>query len=195
MKVACISGQKRNGKDEAAELFVQNGWEKHAFADAIKDSFCELFGVTREFIEEWKENPEPPPGFLITIREALQFVGDGFRKIKAKVWVEHAFRRAGDKTLFSDGRYINELKACKNAGGINILIYRVGFLNESNHPSEAQIRPYLKFLIKNNVPEGKVDPQVFEGSGLEPLIDYWLINNGTLEEWYKKIEKYLGELL
>jgi len=194
--IICFSSQKQSGKDAAASHFIKikgGDWTRQAFADGIKDSFCELFGVTKEFIEEWKENPEIPPGFNITCREALQFVGDGFRGIKSDVWIEYALRTAKDHDLvIPDGRYLNELARVKECGGTIILIYRPGHLNNIKHLSEAEIRPIIKWFVDNDIPEGKFDHKLYNCNvqGVE-FIDFYLINDGTLEDWQNKIEEYL----
>ena len=89
-----IAGQKQNGKDTVAD-YVQDQlaqddefvfkFERAAFAANVKRVFVETFDVTYEFIEKWKTIPEPPPGFDMSVREGLQFIGDGFRKIKSSI--------------------------------------------------------------------------------------------------------------
>jgi hypothetical protein len=192
-----IAGQKQNGKDEAANAIVEEmgeGWKRIAFADQIKDTFCELYGVTREWIEEWKERKENPPNFNMTVRQALQLVGDDFRKIKDDVWIVKAFQNGGNEgSVGSDSRYLNELKTVRELGGINILIYRPGFLNDIDHPSEKQLRPILDWFIEHNIPEGK-----FQKSKIFPLanlIDYFYINDGSLMEWISKMKKFANHYL
>src|SRR4051812_9353848 len=103
MQVIALAGQLCVGKDEVADYLVQrlNGrydrddpaervrrafpdrrrWERASFAGAVKKVFCDAFGVDLAFIEAWKRNPAPPPGMLMPVRQALQFIGDGFRQI------------------------------------------------------------------------------------------------------------------
>ena len=119
MNLIGLLGQKQQGKGVTADFITKLLPNKTvriiAFADGIKDSFCTLFGVTREFIEEWKENPNPPPGFLMTVRKSLQFIGDGFRGIKEKVWIDQAVEKIRKETwwrtihVVEDVRYINEI--------------------------------------------------------------------------------------
>ena len=56
-----ISGKARSGKDTVADLLFPKlpslhigEWRRVAFADKLKDIMCQVFGVTRDFIEEWK---------------------------------------------------------------------------------------------------------------------------------------------
>jgi hypothetical protein len=153
MKLIAVYGQLANGKDIlcddlAVELNQKSGekWERGAFANAVKNTFCSAFDVDRDFIEKWKRIDSPPPGFLLPIRKGLQNIGDGFRQIVPDIWIKIALREAiNNNMIISDGRYINEAKSVKENGGINVLIYRDGFLNDDPNPSEAQLRPLILY--------------------------------------------------
>jgi hypothetical protein len=205
-KTIAIFGQKQMGKTDGGQYIVDffnnNGqkWKTLAFADAIKDSFCELFGVTREFIEIWKENPSTPPGWQMTVRKALQFIGDGFRGIKSDVWIAHTLNDVkkwdGNGVVIVDGRYINEFIACKKINSIVMLIYRPGFLNDIDHPSEKQVKPILDWFLKWDVPEGWVSKDVkdyidINSPSITDYVDLWIKNDGTKEQYQAKIEKYM----
>ena len=89
--------QLANGKDTLCDYLAdalpkEKTWERGAFANAVKDTYCNAFGVSREFIENWKRNPEPPPGMLMNVRKGLQFIGDGFRQIVPSIWIDIALR-------------------------------------------------------------------------------------------------------
>ena len=200
MKIIGVFGQLGNGKDEVANQLVKNlngdlrdrivkvelPWFRLGFADAVKHVFMESFGVTWDWIEEWKRKDEVPPGFDLTVRKGLQHIGDGFRKIQADVWIRKAMR---DHAIISDGRYLNEAKMIKEQGGFNILLWRPGFENNDPNPSESQIRPYIDFAAKN-CEEGPMPNLLFGLPGIE-YFDYFLINNGTKEDLYGKIESGL----
>jgi len=153
MKLIAVYGQLANGKDIlcddlAVELNQKSGekWERGAFANAVKNTFCSAFDIDRDFIEKWKRIDSPPPGFLLPIRKGLQNIGDGFRQIVPDIWIKIALREAiNNNMIISDGRYINEAKSVKENGGINVLIYRDGFLNDDPNPSEAQLRPLILY--------------------------------------------------
>lgn len=179
-----VAGQFRQGKDKASDHLAERlGLGRDAFAFGVKRVFCEYFGVDMDFVEKWKVVDEPPPGFLVSVRKALQFIGDGFRKIKDDVWVEALFGRNPDGIVVSDVRYRNELAAVRARGGVNLLIYRPGFLNDDPNGSEAQIRPFVEhFLSKGE--EGRVF-----GDGDFGLVDFFIINDGDLDAFYRKIDE------
>jgi hypothetical protein len=189
MNVIAFSGQLANGKDESADYLatlMAPDWQRGAFANAVKDTFCDAFGVTREFIEKWKRNPEPPPGFKVTVRKGLQNIGDGFREIVEDIWIQIALRDKSKKQIISDGRYINEAKAVFDGGGVNILVYRPGYLNDDPNPSESQIRPIVEWF-RDNHPEGEVKNIKNAPYGCQ-FYHYFLINDGNLDDLKNKIE-------
>ena len=136
MKVIGVTGQLMAGKDVfcdylAEELNKQEiKWKRTAFANAVKDTFCNAFGVDRDFIEKYKRLPDVPDGFLMPIRQCLQFIGDGFRKIRNDIWIEIALRDNGENIIISDGRYFNEANAIRQKNGLMFLMYRPGYIND-----------------------------------------------------------------
>lgn len=205
MQVIGVAAQLANGKDVLCDYLVQklneknSGWQRGAFANAVKETFEDAFGVSRQFIEDWKRNPEPPPGFKKNIRQSLQFIGDGFRQIKDGIWIEIALRDERKKLIISDSRYINEAKAVKEKGGVMVVLYRPGFLNDDPNPSESQIKPVVEWCA-NNLKEGPI--LYDELKRVEPttlvavpetiqFYDYFLINEGSLQDLYDKVDRLL----
>lgn len=199
MKAVGIAGQLGNGKDVLADYLVDRlnhaegdvRWERSAFANAVKDVYCDTFARDRDFIEAWKRNPEPPPGFTKNVRQSLQFIGDGFRQIKDGIWIEIALRDETRRVVFSDSRYINEAKAIKAKSGIMIVLYRPGFLNDDPNPSESQIKPIIQWCA-NNLKEGPItDADRDDAPEALKNYDYFFVNEGTLEDMYKKVDTEL----
>lgn len=178
-----VAGQFRQGKDKASDHIADRmGLGRDAFAFGVKSVFCEYFGVDMDFVERWKVVDEAPPGFLLSVRRSLQLIGDGFRTIKDDVWIEALFRRSSDKVVVSDVRYRNELATIKSRGGLNLLVYRPGFMNDDPNGSEAQIRPFVEhFLAKGK--EGRV-----ESEGEFGLVDFFILNDGGLDDFYAKLD-------
>lgn len=185
-----VAGQFRQGKDKASDHIAERlGLGRDAFAFGVKNVFCEYFGVDMDFVERWKVINEPPPGFLISVRRALQLIGDGFRGIKDDVWIEALFRRVSDEVAISDVRYINELASVRQRGGFNLLIYRPGFLNDDPNGSEAQIRPFVEHFVSAGR-EGRV-----EESGNFGLVDFFIVNDGGLDDFYDKLDSLVVPFL
>jgi len=208
MKIIGVTGQLANGKDVFCDHLAQclNKkshkiiWDRGAFANAVKDTFCQAFGVDKNFIEKWKRIPEAPSGFLMPIRQCLQFIGDGYRKIRSEIWIEIALRDNGKNLIISDGRYVNEAKAIKERGGIMFLLYRSGFLNDDPNPSESQIRPLVDWCNKN-LKEGPIDyADLMMRYGVDcpselQYYDYFVKNDGTVEDFYQKISESISPFI
>lgn len=218
MFVIGVAGQAQMGKDTLADhlavkLNEAGGpevnddhpgtlWQRAAFAAAVKKVFCDTFDVDIDFVEKWKVIPEPPPGFDMTVRQALQFIGDGFRKIRSTIWLDLAFRDKGTPKIISDVRYVNEFVRVKKEGGLTILVGRPDKINNDPNGSEAQIRPFIEWALANLKDCQSVKPQLDHlaaveamGGGVQVAVpehmdqfDFFVRNDGTKEELLTKIE-------
>jgi hypothetical protein len=200
MRVIGVAGQCQTGKDTIADRLqgqldkTGDHWERSAFAKGVKRIFSETFGVSCEFIEEWKTKDEVPPELDMEVRQGLQFVGDGFRKIKSSIWIDLVFRDKAASRIISDVRYPNEFARVFYEGGLNILVGRPDKLNDDQNGSEALIKPYVEYALKNWRPN--LGKQVWEVSdlfkGTPPnmnLFHLFVCNNGTKEDLYQTIDE------
>lgn len=200
-KIIGISAQMQNGKDTVANYLVEKlgeDWKRVAFATGVKRVFTNTFGKDLEFIEKWKVNKEPPEGFKKTVRQALQFIGDGFREIQDNIWIDLLFRTEQQPMIISDVRYVNELSRVQEEGGINILVWRPGFENDDPNGSEAQCRPLVDFFRELDV-EGSVEDRFASLTYSDRIglpigaekVNFFLKNNGSIEDLYRKIDEVL----
>ena len=202
MKIISATGQAQNGKDTFCDYLQKELnsmpnkiiWERTAFANAVKDTFCKTFEVDRQFIEEWKTKDECPPNLSMPVRKALQFIGDGFRQIRPDIWIDIALRDKTKNLIISDSRYFSEAEAVKSKNGLVFLIYRQGFLNDDPNPSESQIRPIIQWCDRN-LPEGPIN---YSGNMMRygtsvpeelKYFNYFIRNDGTVESFYEKIRE------
>lgn len=202
MQVIGIGGQARSGKDTLGDYLQKSLsrhtgtiWNRASFANSVKKCFCDYFGQTPEFIEEWKVKDEIPPGFLMPVRKALQFIGDGFRQIQANIWIETCFRLNKAPFIISDARYINEGKAVRRHGGFNILMWRPGYENNDPNPSESQIKPLIDYCVNANIsgPLFTRHSDVVYLHAPEGLYEYdWFMRNeGGTGDLYQNVERDL----
>lgn len=190
-----VAGNKQFGKDTLADYLQKRILEeahqtfiRSSFARKLKEIFCDTFGVDNDFIEKWKVRDDIPPGFLKPVRESLTSIGNGFRDIKANVWIDHLFRDPVPQ-ICSDLRFFNELRNSKENNGINILIHRPGYENDDANPSEAELRPLIEWFaaagqegLVHNLHEQCPIPE-----GL--LVDFFVKNDGTVEDYYSKVDR------
>ncbi len=212
MFVIGVAGQAQMGKDTLADTLCEKlnsrtfeskddlgppFWERASFAHGVKDVFANTFGVSRDFIEEWKVRDFPPPDFDMSVRKGLQFIGDGFRQIRSTIWVDMPFRDATPK-IISDVRYPNEFKRIKEEGGLNILVGRTDKLSDDPNGSEALIKPYVEWALAQ-VTEADVNLQLSTARVLDAgeilsapkymnRFHLFVRNDGTLDEFHDKID-------
>ena len=193
-KTIGIGGQLNQGKDVVADYLVtrMNGsWTRNAFANLVKQIYQDTFNVDRDFIEKWKRVPEPPPGFILPVRDCLILIGDGFRKMKSDVWIENAFRNQKSNQIIADCRYVNETTAIRSKNGATILLWRPEFENDIQNASEQEYTPFIQ----------KLKPLDFDGeipADLNIPFNLWIRNNGTVEDLRQKVDEivvpYLNKL-
>lgn len=169
--------RKRSGKDTAGTfLLVEHGYQRVAFADPLKQAAMTIFGFTEQQCygtEQDKETVDPRWGF--SPRYAMQKLGEEMRNIFGKeVWVKsaeakaHQFMSKKLGVVITDVRYPNEAEMIRRNGGIVVRIDRpdLGPLTDM-HPSETSM----------------------EGFEYDEVI----LNDGTIQDLYGKINKILME--
>lgn len=144
-----LSGYARSGKDTVAGILLQQGWQRHAFADKLKLAVLTLnplinpggFERVAEIIRN--EGPEFAKDNYEEYRRLLQVFGTevGRNLFGENFWVEQALRevREDEKAVFTDCRFPNEAQAIKDRGGEVWRIVRPGFGPVNNHPSETSL--------------------------------------------------------
>lgn len=138
-------------------------WEKHAFADKLKECASIILGVPRFMFEsgEFKESFTSLPlsnkeGEPMTNREFLQYFGTEVgRSIDKNLWIKALMYSYGrDKEshwIIPDVRFPNEADAIRNAGGVLWKIEREGS-GAGNHMSEKLIDNIMvDIIIENNL--------------------------------------------
>lgn len=172
-----IVGKKRSGKDTlAAHLIAEHGFTRLAFADALKNSMCDLnpwvriehdetgliYGpgnvagtaylpltevITRVGWEKAKEIRE--------VRRLLQSHGVAMRDhVDPDLWVNVVHVKA-DKVdgpvVITDVRFPNEIEAVEHAGGYTVRVKRPQTETNDQHVSETILDGvYTDFFILND---------------------------------------------
>ena len=175
-----IVGNKNVGKDTLADYLVEKkDFIKYAFADPLKCCLKELFGLTDEQLYGDKKEVIDPV-WNTTPRELLQFFGTEVMQYKIQDLLPNLKRTFFTKRfeqfieanhnkniVVSDTRFQHEIDIIKKYNGIIIKITR----------DEAS-KTYL-----NHISEADIDNLTG--------IDFELLNNNSLNEAYKQIDKYL----
>ncbi len=201
-KTIGIGGQLANGKDETANYLAerlnalcQESWKRNAFANKVKEVFETSFCKNRAWTEEWKRKEMAPPGFKKNVRQCLIGIGDGFRQMNPTIWIDQAFHNQETHQIISDCRYVNECNYIRERGGITILLWRDGFMNSLQNASEQDFMPFIKKCIETQSwTTGETRWKPFEGeigAGMEMPFDFFLRNEGTIEDLKNKVDNIL----
>lgn len=160
------------GKDTVgAMLMRQHNLPRRAFAQAVKQVVTDCFGFSADDIEKWKTEATNAPGLLVSMRETLQRVGDGFREIRPSVWIDMALSSPDTSGVFCDVRYLNEARALKQRNATLVLVGRSSALNDDANPSEASLRPLIAWFLAHtrdhlvfiaNVPDAPPEAKAFD---------------------------------
>ena len=158
--------------------------DKKAAIEAAKNEEMEL----RKYIVK-REFPKPNEG--MNTKE----LGQGYQ---LKASVKYNYNLASNDVV-EDCRYINEFVRTKQEGGLNILIGRPDSINDDPNGSEAQIKPYVEWCLKEFYVDDKfVDMAKYQLPTHTPVppvhmekFDVFIRNDGTIEELHKIIDEKL----
>lgn len=153
-----LSGYAQTGKDTVAAHLLEQGWERIAFADLLRQSLYVLNPVIRwsdfDGGGTWdvfdrlsaivdKDGWDAAKTKYPEIRRLLQRMGTdvGRQLLGDNVWVDLAMRQLepGHKYVFTDTRFPNEAAAIKAAGGQVWRIERPGTGPVNGHVSETAL--------------------------------------------------------
>lgn len=163
-----ISGRANSGKDVIANHLIDNRIMERrvAFADYLKTFCSDIFNIPikvfydgKSLITKIKVTPEitelipniDPSIEYLTARDILQYFGtDVVRKFYPNCWVNATMNNLTvDSTVIPDVRFVNEVEAIENHGGVVIRLTR----NTTNmdHISETALDDYdFKYVYDNS---------------------------------------------
>lgn len=170
MKVICISGKARHGKDTAA-TYLENEL-KHKSYKVLVAHYADLLKYICKTFFNWNGKKDEEG------RQILQYVGtDIIRKQMPNYWVDFIisiltlFKNEWDYVLIPDCRFPNEIERLKQSG-INTFTLRIKRENFKSDLTEEQL---------NHISETALDDYNFDN----------IIKNTTLNEFYKLIKEYV----
>lgn len=145
MRIVGLCGYAGVGKDCAAEALVACGWQRVAFADAVRDVALAIDPII-DSDDRRLHDIISIGGWAMAkqygeVRRLLQHVGtEAGRKILGEnIWVDTAMRKVNGDTVFSDVRFPNEVAAIRERGGKIVRITRPGVGPVNGHASETAI--------------------------------------------------------
>lgn len=204
-----VTGFIGSGKDTIADyLCTFHGFKRLSFAASLKDAIANIFDWDRELLEgttktsrEWREQVDEwwseRLGMEITPRFILQHWGtevcrNGFHPDIWVASVEHRLLKTKDNIVITDCRFPNEINAIKNTGGIVCRIERGSrpdwyddAVNLNKGPSQIGWA-----IAKDKLRKLNVHASEYSSVGLN--YDYYIDNNGSIDELHKQIKSIIN---
>ena len=186
-----LSGFARSGKDEFAKHLVEkHGFIRVAFADKLRDFLYAL----NPLVSVWRDwDSEPGTVFVqdvidrygwdgykesiygVEVRRLLQRLGTeaGRQVLWDTIWIDSVLDglEQGKNYVVTDARFINEFDAIARLGGYLVRVERAGVGPANDHASEMEALGYMD------------------------LFDFIVENDGTLEQYYDKVEQVYQTIL
>lgn len=185
-----VMGNKGSGKTTISEFLKESYiFTEKSFADPLKRACQVLFNLSDDQIystQEKKETPDPR-WFNCTPRKILQFVGTDLLRNNLdqimpglgvnvfthsfKIWYDNEIKKNPQiNIIVSDVRFQNEIDLIQSLDGFVIKIDRPNNLDVNDmHQSEIELRNISTF-------------------------NYLVVNDGTLDQFYKKTETILQSI-
>lgn len=185
-----LSGYARTGKDEAANILVDEfGFKRVAFADKLRDVLYALNPIVKQeqdahftrnvnttdvqtVIDRHGWDGYKQTEFGSEIRRLLQRLGTeaGRQTLWDSIWVDAALNGIdkNDNICITDCRFINEADTIRSRGGIVVRVSRPGVGPVNDHISERGLDEYS--------------------------FDYHLNNDGSLIDYKNSITNMMKEI-
>jgi hypothetical protein len=201
-----VCGFIGSGKDTVADYLVNlHHFRRESFANTLKDAVAQVFGWDRTMLEgrtkqarEWREQVDPwwserlgiphlTPRYILQ-QWGTEVCRKGFHD---DIWIaslENKLRNSRDDVVISDCRFLNEIQAIKQAGGIVVRVVR-----------GPEPEWYDAAVSCNRGPNGNstwaLSGRRLEQLGVHASETAWvgtkfnavLDNNGTLDDLYQQI--------
>lgn len=154
-----IVGNKQVGKDTFADILCKKyNYKKYSFADPLKRTCKELYGLTEEQLTDPIQKETVDSRWNKTPRQILQFIGTDIVRthIAKDFWIQKFNNWMGDeaskRVVIPDIRFRNELDAVRKHTAIIIKIERPNQYIRDNHISEHELDEYTDYdiFINNN---------------------------------------------
>jgi hypothetical protein len=179
IEVLGIAGYARSGKDSVAQELNKQGYVSMSFAGPIKKAIS-ILDPKMEDGKSYKDivaehGLESAKDKYPEVRRLLQIFGTevGRTMFGEDFWVDHALNSIPDglKVVFTDVRYPNEANAIKDFGGEVWWISREGIGPLNDHASENSLTDYtFEFYIDNNGTLEELQDKVLAGLNKHPVL-------------------------
>ena len=205
-----IMGFIGSGKDTVADYLANiHQFRRESFASTLKDSVAAVFGWDRTLLEgrtrqsrEWREQVDPWWANRLNLphltpRWVLQQWGTEVvrKSFHDDTWIaslENKIRKITDDVVISDCRFVNEIQAIRNQGGIVVRVTRgevppwYNWAVEYNNSAIVRRGEMMRTADQEESPiKYKIHQSEWAWAGTK--FDHVFDNNGLLDELYTSI--------
>jgi len=205
-----IMGFIGSGKDTVADYLANiHQFRRESFASTLKDSVAAVFGWDRTLLEgrtrqsrEWREQVDPWWANRLNLphltpRWVLQQWGTEVvrKSFHDDTWIaslENKIRKITDDVVISDCRFVNEIQAIRNQGGIVVRVTRgdvppwYNWAVEYNNSAIMRRGEMMRTAEQEESPI-KYKIHLSEWAWAGTKFDHVFDNNGLLDDLYKSI--------
>lgn len=179
-RIIGVSGKKGSGKDTFFDIFSEYRPEyiNVKFASKVKLISSILTGLPLKYFQQRKYYGYYIEDWDLTVREFMQKLATETMRdtFDSEVWIKSALADVSDNefVIITDVRFMNEIEAIRNRGGLVIRIephydgYAM-FDTGDTHGSEIELDNYENF-------------------------DHTIINDGTIEDFESQIKNFIEQM-
>ena len=204
--IVSVSGLIGSGKDTIADYLITfKGFKRMSFAGSLKDAVSAVFNWDRELLEgttkysrEWREQvdtwwaerlniPDLTPRYILQ-QWGTEVCRKGFHNDIWTASIENKLRSIKEDVVISDCRFPNELESIKRAGGVTIRVER------GQNPEWTNMAVLYNICGNEKALEElkKANIHASEYSSIGLTYDYYVQNNGTIDDLHKKINSIVN---
>jgi hypothetical protein len=180
-----LSGCKGVGKDTVGRILVQeHGFTRIAFADKLKQAVANLFDISIEQVDEWKNHP----GADYNVEVMIHYPPDHEYAFTWRLFLQRFGTEMGRNT-FGRHFWVDQWKRAYDEAEGDIVVTDVRFVNEV-----MEITIYEADIVEITRPGHEPDGHESEEPLPSKLIDYTIDNSGSLDDLRTAVGVMLDEL-
>jgi len=181
LKIVAFVGLTGSGKSSAVEYLTKKGYPKVYFGGIVLDE------VRRRGLELTQENEQP-------IREELRAKEGKDFIVKRIITQIHDLVEAGQRRIVADGLYTwTEYKALKHEFPGELTVVAV-VTPKHLRKSRLAVRPVRPLTSAEVDQRDWAEIENIEKGGPIAIADYYIMNDGNMESFYKQIDNELEHL-
>lgn len=167
VNIVAFTGLAGSGKDTAADLLVEEGYLKLAFADPLKKGIHELFGISMETLADPEKKQEIDQEWGVSPRKLMQWLGTDVLR----------------KDISDDFFLVSMAKRIKESGAKNIVIPDCRFDIEAKFIRSCGGRVYRMYRNgQTSISDENLKKHASENGISSDFVEKTILNSGTLED-------------